>query len=53
MSPVETSVVRVDRYTITVDGHRVTAGEDLERRIRAMTTEQQAALVKILGGGIR
>lgn len=42
-------VVRVDRYTITVDGHALRATPDQEARIRAMTDEQVAALLTVLG----
>ena len=45
----EQSIVRVDRYTITVDGKRVTANEDQERRLRAMTTEQLERFLVVMG----
>lgn len=46
---MSTEIVRVDRYTIEVDGTRVRATEDQERRLRAMTPEQVANFLHIMG----
>jgi len=48
MSDVE--IVRVDKCTLLVDGVRVRATPDQERRIRQMTPEQVANFVAIFGG---
>lgn len=42
-------VQRVDRYTIKVNGKRVTATEEQEARIRAMTDEQAERFLRIMG----
>lgn len=49
MSTMSTQVERVDRYTITVNGHRIRATEDQERRIRAMDDEQIARFLSAMG----
>jgi hypothetical protein len=46
----EVGITRVDRYNLLVDGVRVAADEDLERRIRQMTPAQLANFVTIFGG---
>jgi len=42
-------VERHDRYTIVVNDHAVRATADQERRIRAMTAEQAARFLTIMG----
>ena len=42
-------IVRVDRYTVVVDGLRVRADERQERALRAMTPEQQQRFLRIFG----
>ena len=42
-------ITRIDRYTLSVDGHHIRATEDQERRIRALTPEQRANFLTILG----
>jgi hypothetical protein len=44
------AVARVDRYAIEVDGLRVRATDDQERRIAALSDEQRARFVAIMGG---
>lgn len=43
-------IVRLDKYTISVDGTKVRATVDQENRIRTMTEEARARFVKIMGG---
>lgn len=43
------NVVRLDRYTITVEGHRITADAAQEHRIRDMTDEQRARFLAAMG----
>ena len=43
------SVVRVDPYNITVNGHRVPANEYQEESIRAMDDDAIERLLKLLG----
>lgn len=45
------NIVRLDHYTIKVDGILVTANEDQERRIREMTPEQLKNFKHIMGQG--
>jgi hypothetical protein len=49
MSTTTPSIIRVDRYTVTIDGKRVRATEDQEARLRAMTAEQVAMFVRAMG----
>lgn len=42
-------ITRLDRHTLSVNGVWIPANEDQERRIRALTPKQLAALLKILG----
>lgn len=42
-------ITRLDKYTILVDGHRVAASEDQERRLRDMTPEQLERFKKVMG----
>lgn len=49
MPKPSTEIVRVDRYTIEVNGTRVRATEDQERRLRAMTPEQVTNFLHIMG----
>jgi hypothetical protein len=47
---IDTPVIeRVDRYTITINGHRITATERQEHRIRQMTPEQVANFLRVTG----
>ena len=42
-------ITREDRYTIIIDGHRVRATEDQERRLRDMTPEQVQNFLRVMG----
>lgn len=42
-------ITRIDRYTIKVNGFQVRATEDQEHAIRAMTSEQIADFLKVMG----
>lgn len=42
-------IERLDKYTILVDGHRVTATADQEQRIRNMNPEQRERFIKVMG----
>lgn len=44
------SVVRIDKYTVEVDGNRVSANESQEARLRAMSSDERARFVAIMGG---
>lgn len=47
----EQRVVRLDRHTLSIDGAvTVTAREETERRVRALTDEQLTRLKVIMGG---
>lgn len=43
-------VVRRDRYTIVVEGQAVRASEEQEQRIRALSVEERALFVRVMGG---
>jgi len=45
-----TRIVRVDKYTIEVDGFRITASESTEKRLRTMTDAQLDRFKKVMGG---
>lgn len=45
----DTDLVRVDRYTILVDGHPIRATPDQAIRIAAMTPEQRARFLAVMG----
>jgi hypothetical protein len=47
----ESRIVRVDHYTISVDGARVRATQDQERRIRMMDSATLERFLWILGAG--
>lgn len=42
-------ITREDRYTIIIDGYRVRATEDQERRLRDMTSEQVQNFLRVMG----
>ncbi|NHA02007.1 hypothetical protein G5V59_26825 [Nocardioides sp. W3-2-3] len=46
----EVTVERVDKYTIVVDGARISASEEQELRIRALSVDEQRRLASIFGG---
>lgn len=43
------TIVRTDRYTVRIDGYSVRATHDQERRLRAMTAEDLARFLRIMG----
>jgi hypothetical protein len=43
------AVKRIDRYTVLVDGHRVSATPDQEARLREMSDEERARFLTVMG----
>jgi hypothetical protein len=46
---VTDDIIRLDRYTIEVDGARVRATEDQERQIRGLDAEARERFLRIMG----
>ena len=45
-----TEIVRLDRYTISINGKHIRATPDQERRIREFTPEQRQNFIKTMQG---
>lgn len=47
--PDRPAITRVDRYTVEVDGVRVRATEDQERRLRALAPDDLRRFLRVMG----